>query len=208
VYSSKGISRLTQENVVTNTNVAVSPGNLSFFEDFLEASLIGVSLVRLAPVVRAINHHQFLLHFARNHETEIHVGSLSSRWSAPILDVGLNRETQPRALMPTKRIWFIPSPRCSPTPNCHDCDICSGPTTSVDLLCYDRIGSLGVLGRAYLLKFTLSHETILPVLWTCSPSDRMIGVEFNASPSLIFVNDLHTIVVDEHISRTALELVR
>ena len=110
--------------------------------------------------------------------------------------------------MSVKRIWLIPSPLCSPTQYSHDRDVCEDPKTSVDLVYYNRIDSLGILKRAYLLKFTLPHESIFPVLWARSPSNRVIRIEFNASPSLILIDDLQTIVVDEHISRPALKLVR
>ena len=46
------------------------------------------------------------------------------------------------------------------------------------------------------------------MLGTSSPPDRVIGVELDAGTTLFLVDDLKTVVVDEHVCRTTLELVR
>ena len=67
--------------------------------------------------------------------------------------------------------------------------------------------SKGQNATTYLLEFTLSHEAILAMLRSSGPSDRMVGVELDASTSFFFVNDLQSVVIDEHIRRPALQLI-
>ena len=61
--------------------------------------------------------------------------------------------------------------------------------------------------RTYLLELSLPHEPILAMLRTCGPTDRVVSIEFNTSPSLVLVNDLETVIVDEHVRGTALEFI-
>lgn len=59
----------------------------------------------------------------------------------------------------------------------------------------------------YLLKFAFPHETIGTMLGTSSPSDRVISIKFDTSTSLLFVDDLKTVVVNEHVGGATLQFV-
>ena len=62
--------------------------------------------------------------------------------------------------------------------------------------------------RLYLLELAFPHKSIFTMFGPSSPTNRVIRIKFNASASLVFINDLQTIVVDEHVSRATLQLVR
>ena len=64
------------------------------------------------------------------------------------------------------------------------------------------------IGRGtYLLEFSFSDKPVVIMLGTCSPTNRMVGVELDTLTSLFLRNDLKTIVVDEHVGRTTLQLI-
>ena len=46
------------------------------------------------------------------------------------------------------------------------------------------------------------------VLGPCSPSDRVVGVKLDTLASLFLWDDLKTIIVDKHVGRATLQLVR
>lgn len=60
---------------------------------------------------------------------------------------------------------------------------------------------------AYLLKFSFSYEPVCTMFRTRSPSDGMIRVKVNTGLSLLLVDDLETVVVDEHVGRPSLKLI-
>ena len=45
------------------------------------------------------------------------------------------------------------------------------------------------------------------MLGTSSPSNRVIGIKFDTGTSLFFVDDLKTVVVDEHVGGATLQFV-
>lgn len=59
----------------------------------------------------------------------------------------------------------------------------------------------------YLFEFSLSCESINTMLGPSSPSDTVVGIEVNARSSLVLVDQLQSIVVDEHVGRATLKFV-
>lgn len=67
---------LTNQNVVTDTDVTISPSTAILLEDFFERLLVGMSLVDLGPLGTAVVLGQLLFYLAGDHEGKVHVGSL------------------------------------------------------------------------------------------------------------------------------------
>ncbi len=45
------------------------------------------------------------------------------------------------------------------------------------------------------------------MLWPGSPSNAVVSIELDSSTSLLLVDDLETIIVDEHVGGSSLEFV-
>lgn len=67
---------LTNQNVVTDTDVTISPSTAILLEDFFERLLVGMSLVDLGPLGTTVVLGQLLFYLAGDHEGKVHVGSL------------------------------------------------------------------------------------------------------------------------------------
>lgn len=57
------------------------------------------------------------------------------------------------------------------------------------------------------LTFSSSDE-VVAVLGSRHPSDAVVGIEFDSSPTLFLVDDLETIIIDKHVCGSALQFVR
>jgi hypothetical protein len=124
---------VNEKDVVTDTDVTISPGATVLLEDFAEAALVSLSLVCLSPLVATVDLEKLLLDVAGYHETEVHVGSL--------------------------------------------------------------------------LELSATNEAIETVLGTGSPTNAVVGVELNSGLTLLLIEKLKTIVVDEDVGGTTLKLV-
>jgi len=57
-----------------------------------------------------------------------------------------------------------------------------------------------------MLTFSLSDE-IITMLWSGSPSDAVVGIKFDSGTSFLLVDNLETVVVDEHVGGASLQLI-
>ena len=72
----------------------------------------------------------------------------------------------------------------------------------------DAVGNAeAVVHVGRLLEFSLADEAIGVVSRTSSPSNLIVGVEFNTGLSLFGGDDLETIVVDEDIGGSSLKFI-
>jgi hypothetical protein len=115
----------TQNDVVADTDVTISPSAAVLFKDFLKATLILSSLMILVPVLVTLHLSELGFNVVRQHKTEVHVGSF--------------------------------------------------------------------------LKLALTDEALRAVLGAGSPANTVVGVEFDTRLTFLFVDDLDTVVVDEHV---------
>ena len=57
------------------------------------------------------------------------------------------------------------------------------------------------------LTFSLSDE-IVTVFGSRGPSDAVVSIEFDSSPTLFLIDDLKTIIVDKHVGGSTLQFIR
>lgn len=67
---------LTQKDVVTDTDIAISPCTSIFLEDLFEAGFISLSFICLRPIFASLIAGKLFFDIARQHKTVIHVGCL------------------------------------------------------------------------------------------------------------------------------------